>query len=522
MSRKKIFFTSDLHIGHANSINFDKRPFKDIDDMHSGLIRRFNAVVGEKGVTYFLGDIGVCNQQVAKEVLNQLNGTKILISGNHDKGMNSSYSLGFDCVLGGAFLFIAGEKVTLSHFPLLDTFREDVTGMKGAKDGDNWHGESKHRARAVVNDGQFHLSGHIHCLRDDVEVLTKTGWKSCYDIDVNDQFLTKDTNTGVDEWNYADKLITSGFIGELQNIKSKFISQPTTSEHKFLTKDRNSSGYILSTHSDLPYVINKYPVVSNISDIGIPYSDDIIRLIIWVVTDGSFDGKQIRFHFSKERKIKELSRLLVKLGFEFSSNKQKTGNTKIGFNYSKRFAEDIMRLLNPNNKVLPSLFKQANKEQALLIADTYAITDGCYTNEKESNIQIGSNKEVEIDILQMLFFKNGIFSKKASKKGKDNFTILYVNKDRDLTSVHKINNIKKEYYRGLVWCLEIKNSNFVIRHNGCISFTGNSPNGGKSTKILNRQFDVGVVANNYGPVSISTIESWIAQTKRLELTKIKE
>jgi len=36
-----------------------------------------------------------------------------------------------------------------------------------------------------------------------------------------------------------------------------------------------------------------------------------------------------------------------------------------------------------------------------------------------------------------------------------------------------------------------------------------SPNGGKSDKILGRQFDVGVPANNYKPVSIDQIQSFI-------------
>ena len=36
---KQIFFTSDWHMGHANSIKFDNRPFKDLDDMHKSIIR---------------------------------------------------------------------------------------------------------------------------------------------------------------------------------------------------------------------------------------------------------------------------------------------------------------------------------------------------------------------------------------------------------------------------------------------------------------------------------------------------
>jgi calcineurin-like phosphoesterase family protein len=44
-----------------------------------------------------------------------------------------------------------------------------------------------------------------------------------------------------------------------------------------------------------------------------------------------------------------------------------------------------------------------------------------------------------------------------------------------------------------------------------------SPNGGKSVKILDKQYDVGVVSSKYRPVSQSTIESWISLDKQGKL-----
>lgn len=43
-----------------------------------------------------------------------------------------------------------------------------------------------------------------------------------------------------------------------------------------------------------------------------------------------------------------------------------------------------------------------------------------------------------------------------------------------------------------------------------------SPNNGRSLTRLGRQMDVGVDGNNYRPVSISTIESWIAEVLKTE------
>jgi len=160
--RKKIYFTSDLHIGHENVMSFSNRPFKDLDHMHKVLINNFNAIVPKFGVTYFLGDIGLTRADTVKEVVEQLNGTKILILGNHDRGYNSMYTAGFDVVMHGATLQIAGETATLTHCPLRGLFRENTEGMKGAIDGENWHKESKHYNYSTQDRGQFHLHGHIH------------------------------------------------------------------------------------------------------------------------------------------------------------------------------------------------------------------------------------------------------------------------------------------------------------------------------------------------------------------------
>ena len=51
-----LFFTSDLHLGHANIIRYCDRPFANVGEMDAELIRRWNETVGEEDVVYFLGD----------------------------------------------------------------------------------------------------------------------------------------------------------------------------------------------------------------------------------------------------------------------------------------------------------------------------------------------------------------------------------------------------------------------------------------------------------------------------------
>lgn len=168
-----MFFTSDWHIGHAKSIEFDNRPFKDLQHMHRVLVNNYNATVGSHDICYFLGDIGMCDAPTMKNIIQSLNGTKVLIKGNHDKkGMQYWTQAGFDVIIHMASIMVGKEIVTMTHCPLRGIKREDVTGMKGAKLGENWHGERKHYAYSIPDWGQFHLHGHIHSGPDKPSSIT--------------------------------------------------------------------------------------------------------------------------------------------------------------------------------------------------------------------------------------------------------------------------------------------------------------------------------------------------------------
>lgn len=156
-----IYFTSDWHVGHKKVLDFDRRPFRDLDHMHEHLIKRFNHFVNPSAVTYFLGDMGWSSNNLLYSVISQLNGTKVLIRGNHDKKANSLYNAGFDVVLDKGQIMVGSQIVTMSHCPLTGVFREDTTNMRG-KDG-NWHNEEPFQHLYSFPDfGQFHLHGHIH------------------------------------------------------------------------------------------------------------------------------------------------------------------------------------------------------------------------------------------------------------------------------------------------------------------------------------------------------------------------
>ena len=201
LNRRHISFTSDWHIGHANCIKFDERPFDDLSHMHEILIIRYNACVPENGICYFLGDMGNRPEEIRK-VMSRLNGTKVLIIGNHDKGVNTMYNCGFDVVLFSASLMIDKERVTMSHCPLMGVFREDTSKMKkhDPDNPENWHGEHrrKHQNCSLLDEGHFHLHGHIHSRKNKKQSKKILGKQ--YDVGVTANKYAPVSMSQIESW----------------------------------------------------------------------------------------------------------------------------------------------------------------------------------------------------------------------------------------------------------------------------------------------------------------------------------
>ena len=80
-----IYFTSDLHFDHANIIKLCNRPFNSVQEMNESIIYNWNNKVNFSDMVYILGDITMNKDpEVARKYIERLNGSKVLIQGNHD------------------------------------------------------------------------------------------------------------------------------------------------------------------------------------------------------------------------------------------------------------------------------------------------------------------------------------------------------------------------------------------------------------------------------------------------------
>lgn len=84
-TRRRVFVTSDPHIGHENILKYcPSRPWKTIGEMNQAIVVNWNSVVGPRDTVLVLGDFCLGEKKNSFPFLQQLNGEIHLYSGNHD------------------------------------------------------------------------------------------------------------------------------------------------------------------------------------------------------------------------------------------------------------------------------------------------------------------------------------------------------------------------------------------------------------------------------------------------------
>lgn len=173
------YFTSDLHFGHRNIINFCRRPFHSVDNMNRLLILNWNEVVKPEDTVYVLGDVAMGKIAESLPLVEKLQGRKLLVPGNHDRcwpGHGAEKAAvwkevyerhGFEVLDNEVVIEHEGRSIRLCHFPYATHVGEYDT---------------RYMTDHPHDDGLPLFHGHIH-----------QTWRS----------QPRMVNVGVDVWSYV-------------------------------------------------------------------------------------------------------------------------------------------------------------------------------------------------------------------------------------------------------------------------------------------------------------------------------
>jgi calcineurin-like phosphoesterase family protein len=112
------FVIADTHFFHANIIKYATRPYRSVDEMNWDIKKRWNNAVSKKDRIFILGDFSFGAFEQTASLVANLNGTKILILGNHDDGRSLAWWMRAGLNHVSAYPIVYKQWYILSHEPV--------------------------------------------------------------------------------------------------------------------------------------------------------------------------------------------------------------------------------------------------------------------------------------------------------------------------------------------------------------------------------------------------------------------
>lgn len=330
-----------------------------------------------------------------------------------------------------------------------------------------------------------------NCVSTDTEALTKTGWKYQKDLVIGDEIYTINPETLKGEWNKIEALNVFEYKGFVKEWKGNSMSSVFTGDHKWFTvrragRDRsfvpdgkrtvdemNSEHYIpLAAPLDMP--VNK------------TYTDEFVKGIAWIWTDGWCHKNAYRIAKAKPDKIKILRKVIQDAFPKHSESKPRlrknTNLPLVTWNLSTEYTEEIQKVLEPhtNKYVSYDFINSLTKEQLEMFIENSLLADG-----HKNKLGQSEKERMERFAYACVLSGRGIsYLEEHEDRIRGDGTIrkwnkhsVWIRKSKYINyrnHTKRSDNVKDIDFKGLVWSPTVKNSSWLARHNGSVYFTGNS------------------------------------------------
>jgi calcineurin-like phosphoesterase family protein len=125
--------------------------------MNKALTANWNKVVRPEDTVIHVGDFAFTSFETAKQILAGLNGTKILVRGNHDRSPEKMMAMGFAMVVESMTFQHHGQKFLFSHHPIeIENARIQILDEIGA--AAHIHGHQHNATPLISGTRSFNVS----------------------------------------------------------------------------------------------------------------------------------------------------------------------------------------------------------------------------------------------------------------------------------------------------------------------------------------------------------------------------
>jgi hypothetical protein len=351
-----------------------------------------------------------------------------------------------------------------------------------------------------------------HCFDPQTEILTATGWKNIYTIDLKDKVYSYNMSSGKIEPDDILELIIKEYKGEMVLGKNHHIDFCVTDKHRMVTAIPPKKGNPKWCIEEADKIYNKRRLFLTSALNNNPkssYDLRILKLCMAIICDGCLSLKKgtlshsIGFTLSKKRKIDYIEKLLNELKIPYTKryclSREKQGQFGVyAINLNQTESKRFINIIGTSKKI-PSWFLQLSSEELQELVYTYSFFDG--SKDKRScnwnYFSMFSKDRDNIDMLQAMCVLAGLRCTRTGPVERiTNFgpSKLYIlNVTPKTTS--RLNEIgySKELYDGIVWCIRTNNTTLICRRNGKAFICGNCI--GQAADIVSknyRNYDIAV------------------------------
>jgi len=325
----------------------------------------------------------------------------------------------------------------------------------------------------------------FQCMSADTEILGRDGWKKYNEVKRGDTIATFNVDKGFIEYLPVNHVFARKYKGKMYNLKNRISDQLISPEHRVVRKKFYSDGYVLETIEKVKEL--KSPFIVPVGSLGnfspaSPLSDDEVRLLAWVIAEGTLDkgergSGRVSIYQSKSANLSdynEIKAICDSLSLKYTERTQSgLGADCQVLRFDAVSTRKILKYFGADKKLgikfIPKDILMADMETARLFLETYVKGDGhegCKITTASMTIrdglmQVAVNAGYGATVLEVK--PRGI-----SKK------IRYVIRLIEHANTY-INTVKEVNYEGIIWCPNTKNETVIARRHGKIFITGNTP-----------------------------------------------
>ncbi len=325
----------------------------------------------------------------------------------------------------------------------------------------------------------------MQCLSEDTKILTPDGWKSYNEIKEGDLIYTFNLKTKRIELKPVRKIAIYEYNGIMYNLKNRTQDQLISPRHRVVWLSFNNHNIVryspiedlLEYKSPIPIPT---PAYTEYEGQDLPLSDDEIRLVAWILSDGNIEKTErgtprITIIQSPKKYLKEIKELLDRLGLKYSEREDPGLGHAIALRLDAKSSKKVLEIIGSKYKEPPQWLYKLSRRQAKIFLDTFIKGDGWI--EKNSNrIRIVTSNEAIKDSLVAVAILAGYNVSVSTRipsdsKSKKEQYIITLTK----TKTEYIQEIKKIEYNGIIWSVNTENETVIAMRNGCVFITGNTP-----------------------------------------------